>query len=186
MNLLEVKKKILRIVEEINPSSKATDANIATDVDLAEKLNDVINEILFELCRIKKIPAKDEFEVTQGQEINLQEDLDNFYQLNIIKGVRYEQIDDTIIFAEDGTAKIFYYKFPKRIKKETDAEKYKFECTDDVIECLIFGVCADILKSDVSNNYGQIYANRYAELKQGLDPRYARASIVVDDDGLDI
>lgn len=185
ITLLEVKKKILRIIEEINTGNDATDENISTDAELGEKLNDIINEVQFELARIKKIPAKEDLNVSENQEINLKEELDNFYQLNCIKGVRYEQIDDTIEFLENGTAKIFFYKYPKRISRNTDAEKYKFEISDDAIECLIMGVAADILKSDVSNNYGQIYANRYAELKQGLDPRYARGSIVVDDDGLD-
>lgn len=185
ITLLEVKKKILRIIEEINKSNGATDANIATDDDIAEKLNDVINGVLFEISRIKKIPVKEDFEVTENQEINLREELDSFYQLNCIKDVRHEQIDDTVTFLEDGTAKIFYYKYPKRISKDTNAEKYKFEITDDAVECLVVGAIADLLKNDVSNNYGQIYANRYAELKQGLDPRYARGSIVVDDDGID-
>lgn len=185
ITLFEVKKKILRIIEEINTSNDATDANIATDEDFGEKLNDIINEVLFELARIKKIPAKEDLNVAANQEMNLREDLENFYQLNCIKGVRYEQTDDTIEFLEGGTAKVFYYKYPKRISKETDAEKYKFEISDDAVECLIIGVAADVLKSDVSNNYGQIYANRYAELKQGLDPRYARGSIIVDNDGID-
>ena len=186
ITLLEVKKKILRIIEEINKNNNATDANIATDDDIAEKLNDVINEIMFELSRIKKIPAKEELDVVENQEINLKEELNNFYQLNCIKGVGYETIDDTVIFHGNGLAKVFYYKYPKRISKATDAEKYKFEITDDAIECLVVGTIADLLKNDVSNNYGQVYAARYAELKQGLDPRYARGSIVVDDDGIDV
>lgn len=185
ITLLEAKKKILRIIEEINTSAGATDANIATDNDIAEKLNDVINEIMFELSRIKKIPVKEDFEVTENQEFNLREELDEFYQLNCIKDVRYEQIDDIVTFLEDGTARVFYYKYPKRISRTTDATIYKFEITDDAVECLVIGVIADLLKNDVSNNYGQIYAQRYAELKQGLDPRYARGSIVVDDDGID-
>ena len=78
-----------------------------------------------------------------------------------------------------------YYKFPKRITKDTDAEKYTFENTDDVLEVLVYGAAADILKNDVSSNYGKIYADRYNELKQGLDPRYSRGNVVICDDGLD-
>ena len=33
---------------------------------------------------------------------------------------------------------------------------------------MVYGVAADILKSDVSSNYGQVYAQRYSELKQEL------------------
>lgn len=181
MNLLEVQKKILRMIEEISTDG----TEITKDIDIAEKLNDIINQVQFELCRLKKIPAKDELEVKSEQEIVLDEELSSFYQLNAIKGVRFEEIDNNIIFLEDGTAKIYYYKYPKRITKETDAEKYKFEITDDVIEILTYGVAADVLKNDVSSNYGRIYAERYNELKQGLDPRYSRGNIVICDDGLD-
>lgn len=182
MNLLEVQKKILRLIEEINTDSTN---DITKDPDIKEKINDVINLVYVELCRIKKLPAQEEMEVKENDEIVLDEELDNFYQLNVIKNVRYEQIENSIIFLEDGTAKIYYYKFPKKITKETDAEKYKFENTVDVIETLVMGVAADILKNDVSSNYGRIYAERYNELKQSLDPRFARGSVVVCDDGLD-
>ena len=43
-----------------------------------------------------------------------------------------------------------------------------------------YGVAADLLKSDVSNQYGQIYANRYTELKQSLDPRYNTGGFYID------
>lgn len=183
MNLLEVQKKVLRLIEEINTTG-TTIENMTDDVDIREKLNDVINQIQFELCRIKKISAKEKMEVVESQELDLCEDLENFYQLNVIKNVRHEQVENYITFLEDGTATIYYYKYPKRITRTTDAEKYKFEITDDVIECLVYGVAADVLKSDVSSNYGKIYADRYNELKQGLDPRLARGNIVICDDGL--
>ena len=48
-----------------------------------------------------------------------------------------------------------------------------------------YGVAGDLLKSDVSNQYGQIYANRYAELKSQLDPRYSLGSIYIDG-GIDV
>ena len=34
-----------------------------------------------------------------------------------------------------------------------------------------YGVAGDLLKSDVSSNYGTVYSNRYRELVQSLDPR---------------
>lgn len=182
MNLLEIQKKVLRLIEEINTDNTN---EITKDPDIKEKINDVINQVYFELCRIKKLPATEELEVSENQEIVLEEELDSFYQLNTIRNVRFEEIENSIIFLEDGTAKIYYYKMPKRISKETDAEKYKFEASDEVLEILVYGVAADILKNDVSSNYGQIYAARYNELKQGLDPRYSRGSVVICDDGLD-
>lgn len=185
MNLIEVQKKILRLIEEINPQGNNIE-NLTSDTDIKEKLNDVIDMILFELCKIKKIAVKEYLAVKAGTEINLLEDFENFFQLNKIKDVRYEQEDNFIKFLEEGKACVYYYKFPKHITRNTDAEKYKFECTDDVIECLIYGVAADVLKSDVANNYGQIYANRYMELKQALDPRYSKGNAIVCDDGIEL
>ena len=43
-----------------------------------------------------------------------------------------------------------------------------------------YGVAADLLRSDVSNQYGQVYANRYAELKQNLDPRFNTGGFYID------
>lgn len=181
MKLIEVQKKIVRLIEEA--SSDTT--KITDDVDIDLKLNDTINQVQFELCRIKKIPAKEELNVSEGEELVLDEDLDNFYQLNIIKGAKHEQIDKYIKFLENGLAEVYYYKFPKRITKETDGEKYTFEISDDLIEILVYGVAGDVLMGDASNQYGKIYRDRYNELKQNLDPRYMKGSITVCDDGLD-
>ena len=35
-----------------------------------------------------------------------------------------------------------------------------------------YGVAGDILKSDVSNAYGNTYSQRYEAMKQQLDPRF--------------
>ena len=43
-----------------------------------------------------------------------------------------------------------------------------------------YGVAADLLKSDVSNNYGQIYAQRYETMVQRLDPRYNTGSVYIE------
>lgn len=43
-----------------------------------------------------------------------------------------------------------------------------------------YGVAADILKSDVSNGYGQIYNQRYEQMLQRLDPRYSTGFIYID------
>ena len=40
-----------------------------------------------------------------------------------------------------------------------------------------YGIAADLLKSDVSAEYGNIYAVRYENMKQLLDPRYNMPSI---------
>ena len=40
-----------------------------------------------------------------------------------------------------------------------------------------YGVAADLLKSDVSAEYGAVYATRYESMKQELDPRYSMPMI---------
>lgn len=175
MTLLEMKKKVLRLIEEISPNHPL----LTEDVDIEEKLNDVINQIMFELIRIKKIPAYETLEVKENEEIELNKELKNFFQLDSIKDIEYESFGNIIIPKEDGIARIFYYKFPKKITKETD-DSYKFEVSDEVLEIMPYGIAADLLKSDVSSQYGSIYANRYNELKQGLDPRYNTGSITIE------
>ena len=43
-----------------------------------------------------------------------------------------------------------------------------------------YGVAADLLKSDVSSEYGAVYATRYESMKQELDPRYALPMISIE------
>lgn len=174
MTLEEIKKKTLKLIEEISENN----SNLTEDIDIANKINDVINQIMFELCRYKKIPAFEKMQVVKNQELELSE-LENFYQLKIIQGPEYEKLGNTIIFLEEGIAIIQYYKFPKRIT-EKNKDNYKFELTDDVLEIMPYGIAADLLKSDVSSQYGKIYANRYEELKQMLDPRYENGSITIE------
>lgn len=180
MTLAEMKLKTLNLIEESNKDNP----NYTDDLDIANKINDVINQVMFELCRYKKISTYEQIKVSKDEELEMS-DLDNFYQLKSIKGVDYDELsENTIVFLEDGTATIQYYKFPKRIT-EKNQETYKFELTDDVLEIMPYGIAADLLKSDVSNQYGQIYANRYNELKQMLDPRTSTGRIFIDG-GLDI
>ena len=59
MTLLEMKKKVLQLIEEISTdTTKLTD-----DPDIEAKLNSVINQVQNELARMKKIPAYKEIEV---------------------------------------------------------------------------------------------------------------------------
>jgi hypothetical protein len=62
---------------------------------------------------------------------------------------------------------------------DTD-DDYKFELSTDVLEIMPYGVAADLLKSDVSSQYGSIYAARYGELLNQLDPRYGTGSVLLD------
>lgn len=180
MTLKEMKLKVLRMIEEVNDSESLTD-----DPDIKEKLNDTINQVMFEVARMKKIPAVLTEAITDS---NLDFDLNtlkSFYQLDHFKFKNTEGNDvegittfgNVVEFPEEGTAKFYYYKYPERITDDTEDEDYVFELTDDALEILPYGVAGDLLKSDVSNSYGQIYSNKYEAMLQRLDSRYSMGSI---------
>ena len=167
MTLEQMKEKVYAMIEEYD--EKAED--LTQDNDLATKMNGVINQIQNELARFKKLSAKTTLEVTKGQEINVSDIARDIYQLNMIRDVDFDIIGDTIIFNEDGKARIFYYRYPKQIDSETE-DDFKLDLPTDCLEIMPYGVAGDILKSDVSSQYGTIYSNRYKELLQTLDPRH--------------
>lgn len=178
MTLEEIKRKILTLIEE----SDESDTSITSDPDIEAKLNYVINQIQFELSRVKKIPDYVEMEVKENELVRFsdikEQTTHEVYQLDIVKGVKNEyKAQGTIIKAlEDGIAEIEYFRYPTRINADTD-DSFEFELSDDVLEILPYGVAADVLKSDVSNAYGNIYAQRYEQMKQQLDIRYNTGSI---------
>lgn len=181
MTLLEMKKKVLGLIEEYSPNAeKYTD-----DPDIATKLNDVINQVAYELARQKKIPDYVEIEVQEGDLIRFDDIAAvngyEVYQIDIIRGVEHEnKAQGTVVKAlEAGTMEIDYFRYPELINEKTK-DNYEFELNADVLEIMPYGVAADLLKSDVSNNYGQVYEARYMELKQTLDPRYNMGSIYVE------
>ena len=178
MTLLEMKKKILGLIEEVNPDS----ADLTDDPDIATKLNNVINQVMYELARFKKIPDYVEMEVAAGDLIRF-EDIETasgyeVYQLDIVRGAEHEyKAQGTIIkVLESGMMEIEYFRYPERIT-ETTKNTYELELSPDALEIMPYGVAADLLKSDVSNNYGQIYAQRFEELKSRLDSRYSTGSL---------
>ncbi len=178
MNLKEMKQKVTRLIEEAS-----TDTNkITDDPDIALKLNDVINQVMFEMARMKKIPAYIEKSVNKNDIIKFEDISEDVYQIDIVRGIDFEyKAEGTIIKAlEDGTAEIEYFRYPERIKDDTDDDTYVFELSDDALECMPCGIAADLLKSDVSNAYGNVYAQRYQQMKQELDPRYNMGGIYIE------
>jgi hypothetical protein len=181
MTLLEMKKKVLGMIEEINPDSEL----LTDDPDIATKINDVTNQIMFELARMKKIPKYVEMEVSEGDLVTL-EDISNavgyeVYQLGTINGVNYvPKANGTILkIMESGTAEIDCFVYPERITEKTN-NSYEFELSPDALEIMPYGIAGDLLKSDVSSEYGAIYANRYESMLQRLDPRYQMTSIYIE------
>ena len=43
-----------------------------------------------------------------------------------------------------------------------------------------YGIAGDLLKSDVSADYGKHYSERYESMLMRLDPRYAMNSIYIE------
>lgn len=170
------------MIEELNPNSEL----LTDDPDISAKINEVINQIMFELARLKKIPKYVEIAVDIGQLLEFA-DIESecgyeIYQLGTVGGVRYvPRANGTVLkFLESGTAEIDCYVYPERITEKTKDKAYEFELSPDVLEIMPYGVAADLLKSDVSAEYGNVYANRYEALKQMLDPRYQHTTIYIE------
>lgn len=181
MTLLEMKKKALGMIEELNPESEY----LTDDPDIATKINEVINQVMFELARIKKIARYVELEVTKGQMVEFA-DIEKVcgnevYQLGTISGVSYSpKANGTMLkILEDGTLELDVFVYPERITEKTKDKAYEFELSNDALEIMPYGIAGDLLKSDVSAEYGSIYSTRYLEMKQGLDPRNAMTNVYV-------
>lgn len=176
-----MKRKVLGLIEELNPNSDV----LTDDPDIATKINDVINQIMYELSRIKKIPKYFEMEVKKGDLIDFAAFEDKcgyeIYQTSVVSGVRYKSKANGTVFKvlEDGTMEVECFVYPERITDKTKGG-YEFEISPDVLEIMPYGIAADLLKSDVSAEYGNIYAVRYENMKQLLDPRYQTASISIE------
>lgn len=182
MNNYEMKKRVLSLIEEVNPSSQY----LTDDPDIREKINGVINQVMFELARYKKIPKFIEMNVNDGDTITF-DTLESecgykIYQIGTISGANYEsRAGGTVIkILEDGTVGIDCFVYPEEITDNTKDKAYEFELSPDVLEIMPYGVAADLLKSDVSASYGSIYANRYEQMKQLLDTRYQLSTFTVE------
>lgn len=181
MTLFEMKKKVLGLIEELNPEKEL----LTDDPDISVKINEVINQRMFELARMKKIPKYIEIDVSEGDLIDYarieKECGSEVYQISLVDGVRCEfKAQGTVVkVLEDGTMGIDFFVYPERITEKTKDKGYEFELSPDVLEIMPYGVAGDLLKSDISAEYGSIYSNQYEAMKRELDPRYNMGSISV-------
>ena len=181
MTLKEFKEKVLGMIEELNPNSEL----LTDDPDIATKFNDVTNMRMYDLVRMKKIPKYVEMAVSEGDLVTLENIGDavgyEVYQLGTICGVNYApKANGTVLkILETGTAEIDCYVYPERITPKTK-DSYEFELSPDALEILAYGVAGDLLKSDVSAEYGTIYSTEYDKMIQRLDPRYQMTSIYIE------
>lgn len=181
MTLREMKRKYLSLIEELNPNSE----QLTDDPDIAAKQNDVTNQVMFEMARIKKIAKYAEMNVTKGDLITF-EDIGkvvgyDVYQLGTVSGVdhTYKANGTVLKILESGTVEIDCFVYPEAITDKT-SDSYEFELSPDVLEIMPYGIAADLLKSDISSEYGAIYASRYESMIQRLDPRNHMTSIYIE------
>ena len=173
MQLKELKKKVLRLIEEYDSNSEL----LTADPDISAKINDVINQVIFELAKKKKIPKYFEMEVRQGDLVTFSDfEKECGYEVfhAAVSGVQNVPKANGTVFKieESGVLEVDCYVYPERITDKTK-DNYEFELSLDALEIAPYGIAADLLKSDVSSEYGTIYATRYESLKQMLDPRYS-------------
>ena len=178
MTLKELKQKVLVLIEEYAPNSAG---KLTADDDIDAKLNDVTNQIMYEICRMRKIPKYIEMDVSAGELIDF-ERLESecgysIYQIGLVSGVGYEtKADGTIIkMLESGTAEIDVFVYPDAITSKTK-DTYEFELTPDVLEIMPYGIAADLLATDVSSNYKE-FRQRYETMLARLDSRNQMPSI---------
>lgn len=194
MTAREIKIKTFSLIEELYPELNG----LADDEDILKKINGIINSVVFELSRIKKIPNKYQYKVSKDTAKLAFKDIPDFYQLIKIPSINYELIADYEIgFVLNGPDEemvdIYYYKLPAKMKiefgKNEDSDEYdktfEFDLSEDALEIAPYGIAADILKNDMITNYGKYFNERYQTLKNELDTRITNSTAIIDG-GLDI
>ena len=171
MTLEELKLAVLNLLEE----SDEDETDLTQDEDIAKKMNNAINKILFELARMKKILTKSTITTVEDEDYDL-ENLPDFYQLKVIKDVEFEKVDNYITWLEDGTARVFYYRYPTYITDDID-DDFELELSLDALNIAPMGIAGTILLSDISNAYGKTYIAEYEKMLQRLDSRISDTSI---------
>lgn len=181
MTYMEMKRKVLALIEELNEDSEM----LTDDPDISAKIDGVMNQVMGELARMKKIPRYIEIPVTAG-DILCFADIEaaeghRVHQLSRVCGAAYvTKADGTVLkFTESGVAEVDFYAYPQTITDE-NKDRYEFELSGDALEIMPYGVAADLLKSDVSAEYGTVYANRYEQMLARLDPRYQMTAFSVE------
>ena len=108
------------------------------------------------------------------------------YQIGVVSGVNYmPKANGTVLkILESGIAEIDVFVYPERITEKTKDKSYEFDLSTDALEIMPYGVAGDLLKSDVSAEYGRVYTERYETMLGRLDPRYHMASIYIEGGGI--
>lgn len=189
MTAKEMKIKTFSLIEEYYPEKKP----LADDQDVIYKINGVINSIMLDLMKYRKIPAKYSYQITEeSKELDLKS-IPDFYQLNLIENIEYRLVGDMeMVFNTKEvelpkTVEIYYYKYPETMKLTFESEdegalydeEYEFEQDLDILEIMPYGIAADLLKMDMISNYGRYFDERYQELKQTIDSRKTKGMATI-------
>lgn len=189
MTAKEMKIKTFSLIEEYYPEHK----ELADDQDVKYKINGVINSIMLDLMKYRKVPAKYSFEIADGKNVLELSSIPDFYQLDTIEDIEYKIMGNLeIIFnIEDielpKNLEIYYYKYPKTMQltfESEDAsalydEEFEFEQELDILEIMPYGIAADLLKMDMISNYGRYFDEKYRELKQTIDSRKTKGIAII-------
>lgn len=195
MTAKEMKIKTFSLIEEYYPEEKG----LADDQDVLYKINGVINSIMLDLMKYRKIPAKYSYELKEDNTSLVFSSIPDFYQLNTIPDIEYEVVGNyEIVFdIEDielpKTITIYYFKYPKlmdltfkatetQTEEEVSAEydeTFELELEPDILEIMPYGIASDLLKNDMISGYGKYFYERYSELKGLIDSRKTQGMAMI-------
>lgn len=177
MSLETLKAETLKLLQEYMEDED----NLTDDEDIAYNMIPAINKILFELARIKKIQTYEKRTVKADETLDLTE-LSNFYQLKLIRFSaneetsefdytdNFEIVGNYVTFNKAGTATIYYYRYPELITEDTEDE-HTLELSLDALNIAPTGIAGTILMTDISNQYGAVFLNKYEQMIARLDSR---------------
>lgn len=201
MTAKEMKIKTFSLIEEYYPER----TELADDQDVIYKINGVINSIMLDLMKYRKIPAKYSYTLNENNKNLSLSSISDFYQLNTIPDIEYEVVGNyEIVFnIEDvelpKTITIYYFKYPKlmdltfkatetKTEEEISAEydeTFEIELDLDLQEIMPYGIASDLLKNDMISGYGRYFYERYTELKGLIDSRKTQGMATISG-GIDI
>lgn len=195
MTAKEMKIKTFSLIEEYYPER----AELADDQDVIYKINGVINSIMLDLMKYRKIPAKYSYTLNENNKTLALSSIPDFYQLNTIPNIEYDIVGNfEILFNTEDLElpkeiTIYYYKYPSlmdltfeatstQTKEEVSAEydeSFEIELDLDLQEIMPYGIASDLLKNDMISGYGRYFYERYNELKGLIDSRKTQGMAMI-------
>lgn len=195
MTAKEMKIKTFSLIEEYYPER----TELADDQDVIYKINGVINSIMLDLMKYRKIPAKYSYTLNENNKTLALSSIPDFYQLNTIPNIEYDVVGNfEILFNTEDLElpkeiTIYYYKYPSlmdltfeatstKTKEEVSAEydeSFEIELDLDLQEIMPYGIASDLLKNDMISGYGRYFYERYTELKGLIDSRKTQGMAMI-------